>query len=64
MININQIKEKSDDDDGGGDYCKVEAKRIVEFHEKQVCQADIGAVVKIVATELLEPDQTNKMKFK
>ena len=31
MSHIDKIKDKSDEDDGGEEYDKTEAKRIIEF---------------------------------
>ena len=43
---------------------KIEAKRICNILDNQVRRAEIGAVVKIVATAVLDPECVSKMKSK
>ena len=40
----------------------IEAKRICDILDKQVRRAEIGAVVKIVASAVLDPECVSKMK--
>ena len=64
MSNINHIEDKLDEEDGGEEYDKVETKRVIEFLKQQVRRANIGTIIKIMATELLKSYQTNEMKYK